>query len=338
MKGIKKRFWGLALVLFCGALSAAAEGTGEAKLLNVSYDPTREMYQEYNQVFADYWKKKTGQDVTIQQSHGGSGKQARAVIDGLEADVVTLALANDIDAISEKSGLLAFDWQFRLPHNSSPYTSTISFVVRKGNPKNIKDWNDLVRPDVSLVTPNPKTGGASRWVFLSAWGYALEKYGIEDKAREFVSKFYKNVAVLDTGSRGSTTTFAQRGIGDVLVTWDNEAYLTLQEFGSDNFEIVSPSVSILAEPSVAWVDKNTERHGTTDVAKAYLQYLYTPEGQEIVAKHHYRPRLKEVSQKYLKTFAKVRVFTINKVFGGWRKAQAAYFADGGVFDQIYQPK
>jgi sulfate/thiosulfate transport system substrate-binding protein len=339
MKCGNKRFWGfLVWVLFCGFLSAGAEEPSrKASLLNVSYDPTRELYEEYNKVFGEYWKNKTGQEVAFQQSHGGSGKQARAVIDGLEADVVTLALANDIDAISEKSGLLPSDWQNRLPNNSSPYTSTIAFVVRKGNPKNIRDWDDLVQPGIKLVTPNPKTGGASRWIFLSAWGYALDKYGSEDKAREFVTKFYKNVAVLDSGSRGSTTTFAQRGIGDVLVTWENEAYLTLQEFGSDQYEIVSPSLSILAEPSVAWVDKNTEKHGTTDLAKAYLQYLYSPQGQEIAAKNHYRPRLKTLSQKYAKTFAKVKTFTINQVFGGWRKAQAAYFAAGGVFDQIYQP-
>jgi sulfate transport system substrate-binding protein len=339
MKSTHKRFFGiLAGILFWGALCASGEPSGDLKLLNVSYDPTRELFEAYNQAFAGYWKDKRGQEVAVEQSHGGSGKQARAVIDGLEADVVTLALANDIDAISEKSGLLPPDWQGRLPYNSSPYTSTIAFVVRKGNPKNIRDWDDLVKPGVQLVTPNPKTGGASRWVFLSAWGYALEKDGSEDGARDFVTKFYRNVAVLDSGSRGSTTTFAQRGIGDVLVTWENEAHLALQEFGSDQYEIVTPSLSILAEPSVAWVDKNTEKHGTTEAAKAYLQYLYSPQGQEIVAEHYYRPRLKAVSQKYAKVFPKVRTFTINKVFGGWRKAQAAYFADGAVFDQIYQPK
>jgi sulfate/thiosulfate-binding protein len=339
MKSTKKVFWGiLTWVLFCGVMSASAGPSGNLSLLNVSYDPTRELFEEYNKAFAGYWKDKTGQDVTVQQSHGGSGKQARAVIDGLQADVVTLALANDIDAISEKSGLLPSDWQGRLPYNSSPYTSTIAFLVRKGNPKNIRDWDDLVKPGIQLVTPNPKTGGASRWVFLSAWGYALEKYGGADSARDFVTKFYRNVVVLDSGSRGSTTTFAQRGIGDVLVTWENEAHLALQEFGGDQYEIVTPSVSILAEPSVAWVDQNTEKHGTTEAAKAYLQYLYSPQGQEIAAEHYYRPRLKAVARKYAKNFPNVRTFTINKVFGGWRKAQAAYFADGAVFDQIYQPK
>jgi sulfate/thiosulfate-binding protein len=256
----------------------------------------------------------------------------------LEADVVTLALANDIDQIARKSKLLPENWQSRLPYNSSPYTSTIVFLVRKGNPKGVKDWDDLVRPGVSLVTPNPKTGGASRWAFLAAWGYALERHGSEAEARDFVTKFYGNVAVLDSGSRGSTTTFAQRGVGDVLITWENEAYLAQEEFGRDQYEIVDPSVSILAEPSVAWVDGNDEKHGTTDVSRAYLNWLYSQEGQEIAARHYYRPRLKSVAAKYAKRFPKIRLFTINRVFGGWQKAQAAYFADGGVFDQIYQPK
>jgi sulfate transport system substrate-binding protein len=315
------------------------DGIGESvTLLNVSYDPTREFYQDYNKAFAKYWKEKTGQDVTVEQSHGGSGKQARAVIDGLEADVVTLALSNDIDAIAQKTKLMPVFWQLRLPDNSSPYTSTIVFLVRKGNPKNIRDWDDLVKPGVSLVTPNPKTGGAPRWGFLAAWGYALEKYGDETAARQFVTKLYQNVAVLDSGSRGSTTTFAQRGIGDVLITWENEAYLVLQELGKDQFEIVDPSISILAEPAVGWVDENTKKHGTTQLAQEYLKYLYSSEGQEIAARHFYRPRLKSVAQRYSNQFPRIKLFTINQYFGGWAKAQAAYFADGGVFDQIYQPK
>jgi sulfate transport system substrate-binding protein len=336
MKKLTVLAWlGFFLVAWAGGVYADTTSQ-PIHLLNVSYDPTREFYQEYNKLFADHWKAKTGQDVTVSQSHGGSGKQARAVIDGLEADVVTLALANDIDAIAGKGKLLPDIWQSRLANNSSPYTSTIVFVVRKGNPKGIQDWDDLVKPGVSLVTPNPKTGGASRWVFLAAWGYALDKKGNEDSAREFVGKFYKNVAVLDTGSRGSTTTFAQRKIGDVLVTWENEAYLTLKEFPADQYEIITPSISILAEPSVAWVDVNTVKHGTSEAAKAYLEYLYSPEAQDLIGKYYYRPRLKAAEKKYEKFFPKLKLFTINKVFGGWEKAQAAYFADGGVFDQIYE--
>ncbi len=332
--------------LFCVAVLLAVLGTtgakvfadGPVQLLNVSYDPTRELYAEYNQAFADHWKTKTGQDLTVNLSNGGSGKQARAVIDGLEADVVTLALANDIAEIAIKANLLPVNWLDRLRYNSSPYTSTIVFVVRKGNPKAIQDWDDLVKPGVSLVTPNPKTGGAPRWAFLAAWGYALKKYGTEAAARDFVTKLYRNVAVLDSGSRGSTTTFAQRGVGDVLVTWENEAYLTLDEFGGDNYEIVDPSISILAEPSVAWVDRNDEKHGTAEVSRAYLKWLYSNEGQTIAANHYYRPRSKSVAAKYAGRFPKIKLFTINQVFGGWQKAQAAYFSDGGVFDQIYQTK
>jgi sulfate transport system substrate-binding protein len=331
------KFFILLLLVVSGFTNVGAADNG-ISLLNVSYDPTRELFKEFNQAFAGHWKEETGQDVTVNVSNGGSGKQARAVIDGLESDVVTLALSNDIDAISSKSGLLPKDWQTRLPYNSSPYTSTIVFVVRKGNPKNITDWDDLVKPGVSLVTPNPKTGGASRWAFLAAWGYALDKYGLEDKAREFVTKFYKNVAVLDSGSRGSTTTFAQRGIGDVLVTWENEAHLTLKEFGEDNYQIVIPSISILAEPSVAWVDANNKKHGTEKISQDYLKWLYSKEGQEIIARNFYRPRDKKLLAEYKDQFPKIKLFTINQVFGGWRKAQAAYFDDGGVFDQIYQTK
>jgi sulfate/thiosulfate-binding protein len=297
------------------------------KLLNVSYDPTRELYQEINAAFA----KKQSQPLQIDQSHGGSGKQARAVIDGLEADVVTLALAWDIDAIADKARLLPKDWQKRLPNNSSPYTSTVVFVVRKGNPKAIKDWDDLVKPGVIVVTPNPKTSGGARWNYLAAWGWALKKYGSEDKARDYVTKLFKQVPVLDSGARGSTTTFAQRKIGHVLIAWENEAYLLQKELGKDDFEIVNPSVSILAEPPVAVVDKNADRHGTRKVAEAYLQFLYSDEGQQIIAKHHYRPR----NPKVASTLPKISLFTIDEVFGGWQKAQPKHFEDGGVFDQIY---
>jgi sulfate/thiosulfate-binding protein len=317
-------------------LGAATGARAETKLLNVSYDPTRELYVDVNAAFAKQWQQKSGQPVTISQSHGGSGKQARSVIDGLEADVVTLALAGDIDAIAEKSGRLAKDWQKRLPENSSPYTSTIVFVVRKGNPKGVKDWDDLVRPGVTSVAPNPKTSGGARWAYLAAWGYALQKNGGDaGKARVFVTSFYKNVPVLDSGARGSTTTFAQRGIGDVLVCWENEAYLLVDELGKDKFQIVNPSVSILAEPPVAVVDKNVDKHGTRAAAEAYLRFLYTPEGQELAAKHHYRPRDVEIVKKHAADFAKIKLFTIDQVFGGWTKAQATHFADNGVFDQIF---
>jgi len=308
------------------------------RLLNVSYDPTRELYQNINAAFAKQWKAKTGQDVTINQSHGGSGSQARSVIDGLQADVVTLALAYDIDAIAGKAGVLPKNWQSRFPDNSSPYTSTIVFLVRKGNPKHIKDWDDLVRPGISIITPNPKTSGGARWNYLAAWGYALrQNHNDQNKAREFVARVYKNVPVLDSGARGATTTFVQRGIGDVLLAWENEAFLAVNELGKDKLEIVTPSVSILAEPPVAVVDKVAERHGTAAVAKAYLDFLYSPEGQEIEARNYYRPRLKEVAAKYDKQFPHLTLFTVDEVFGGWQKAQKTHFEEGGTFDQIYQP-
>jgi len=306
----------------------------EVKLLNVSYDPTRELYQDFNAAFAKYWQGKTGQKVTIQQSHGGSGKQARSVIDGLEADVVTLALAYDIDAIA-KAGLLPANWQSRLPHNSSPYTSTIVFLVRKGNPKKIHDWEDIARSGVSVITPNPKTSGGARWNYLAAWGWAVKKYGNEAKAKEFIARLYKNVPILDTGARGSTITFVERGIGDVLLAWENEALLAVKEMGAGKLEIVAPSVSILAEPPVAVVDRVAAKHKTTTVARAYLEYLYTPEGQEIAARNSYRPRLESVAAKHAGAFPKVQLFSIDEAFGGWAKAQPAHFADGGVFDQIY---
>ncbi len=307
-------------------------------ILNVSYDPTRELYQDYNVAFAKYWKAKTGQTVTIEQSHGGSGSQARAVIDGLPADVVTLALAYDIDAISEKAKLLPENWQSRLPDNSTPYTSTIVFLVRSGNPKHIKDWGDLVKPGVSVITPNPKTSGGARWNFLAAWAYALKQPGGNDaKAKDFVTRLYRNVPVLDSGARGSTNTFVERGIGDVLLAWENEAFLAINQLGPGKFEIVMPSQSILAEPPVAVVDKNVDRKGTRTVAEAYLQYLYSPEGQEIAAKHYYRPRLESVARKYAAQFPKLKLITVDDVFGGWQNAQKTFFADGGVFDQIYQP-
>ncbi|MDB6149743.1 MAG: sulfate transporter, periplasmic sulfate-binding protein [Chthoniobacter sp.] len=315
-------------------LSAAAQSV---TLLNVSYDPTRELYQEFNAAFAKHWKKEKGQDVTIKQSHGGSGKQARAVIDGLEADVVTLALAGDVDALNQNGGLIPKDWQTRLPEKSSPYTSTIVFVVRKGNPKGIKDWDDLVKSGVQVITPNPKTSGGARWNYLAAWGYVLEKGGDAKKAEAFLGQLFKNVPVLDSGARGSTTTFVQRQLGDVLIAWENEAYLTLKEFGADKYEIVNPSVSILAEPPVAWVDKVVKKRGTGDVAKAYLAYLYSPEGQEIAGKNFYRPRSKEAAAKYAKQFPQIKLLTIDEKFGGWAKAQKEHFADGGVFDRIYQP-
>ncbi|MFM8339413.1 MAG: sulfate ABC transporter substrate-binding protein [Fluviibacter sp.] len=306
----------------------------DTDFLNVSYDPTRELYKDFNAVFANHWKKQTGETLNIKASHGGSGKQARAVIDGLQADVVTLALAYDVDAIAQK-GLIAPDWIKRLPDNSAPYTSTIVFLVRKGNPKNIKDWNDLAKPGIEVVTPNPKTSGGARWNFLAAWGYALKQPGGNDqKARELVTNIYKNVKVLDSGARGSLTTFTERAIGDVLISWENEAYLSIKELGPDKFDIVTPSLSILAEPSVAVVDKVVDKRGTRKVAQAYLEYLYTPIGQEIAARHYYRPRNKEIAAKYSGNFAKVKLFTIDQVFGGWDKAQKTYFGDGGVFDQI----
>ena len=313
--------------------------SNNVSLLNVSYDPTREFYADFNTAFAKYWREKTGQTVTIQQSHGGSGTQARAVIEGLEADIVTLALAYDIDAIYENAGLIPQNWQSRLPYNSSPYTSTIVFLVRKGNPKGIKDWPDLVKPGTVVITPNPKTSGGARWNYLAAWGYMLKNTGgNQEKAKEFVNNIYRNVPVLDSGARGSTTTFVQRGIGDVLIAWENEAYLAINELGKDKFEIVVPSLSILAEPPVAIVDKVVDKHGTRAIAQAYLEYLYTPEGQEIAARNYYRPRLKAVATKYAGQFTKVKLFTIDEMFGGWQKAQKKHFADGGIFDQIYQLK
>jgi len=323
--------------LLTTALAALAAAAPAAELLNASYDPTRELYQEYNAAFARYWKQKSGQDVTVQQSHGGSGKQSRAVIDGLEADVVTLALAYDIDAVAQ-AGLLAADWQKRLPNNSAPYTSTIVFLVRKGNPKGIKDWGDLVRAGVQVITPNPKTSGGARWNYLAAWAYAQRLPGGSNaKAREFVTQLYRNVPVLDSGARGSTNTFVQRGIGDVLLAWENEAFLAIKELGADKVEIVVPSLSILAEPPVALVDKVADRKGTRAVAEEYLKYLYSAEGQEIAARHYYRPRADAVAKKYAATFPRINLVTIDEVYGGWQIAQKAHFADGGLFDQIYQP-
>ena len=330
-RGMKTLLSGLALL----ALSLGGVAGKEITLLNVSYDPTRELYQDYNSAFARHWEEKTGDKVTIRQSHAGSGKQARSVIDGLDADVVTLALAYDVDALWERGKLIPQDWQKRLPNNSAPYTSTIVLVVRKGNPKQIKDWDDLTRPGVSVITPNPKTSGGARWNYLAAWGYALKKFGGDEaKARDFVARIFKNVPILDTGARGATTTFVQRGIGDVLIAWENEALLTLKEAGAGEFALVAPSLSILAEPPVTWVDKVVNKRGTRAIAQAYLEYLYSPEGQEIAAKHYYRPRLEAVEKKYAATFPKVTLFTISEVFGGWQKAQKAHFNDGGVFDQI----
>ena len=333
---IRSLWLALAVVL---SLPVPSLGQGaKVTLLNASYDPTRELYQDLNAAFAKYWKAKSGQSVTIEMSHGGSAKQARAVIDGLEADIVTLALAYDIDAISAR-GLLPANWQKRLPDNSTPYTSTIVFLVRKGNPKHIKDWDDLVRPGVSVITPNPKTSGGARWNFLAAWAYALHQSGgSEEKASDFVERLYKNVPVLDSGARGSTTTFVQREIGDALIAWESEAFLSLKELGSDKAEIVVPSISILAEPPVAIVDKVADKKGTRAVAEAYLKYLYTPEAQEIEAKNYYRRRLDTVAKKYASTFRKPNLVTIDSVFGGWQQAQKKFFADGAVFDQIYQPQ
>jgi sulfate/thiosulfate transport system substrate-binding protein len=327
-----------ALILALLSLLLAREVCAQKTLLNVSYDPTRELYKEFNPAFIKHWKSKTGESVSFKQAHGGSGSQARAVIDGLEADVVTLALAGDVDAIASK-GLIASDWQKRLAHNSSPYTSTIVFLVRKGNPKGIRDWSDLVKPGVSVITPNPKTSGGARWNYLAAWGYELGRSNkSETKAKEFVNALYKNVPVLDSGARGSTTTFVERGIGDVFISWENEAFLAVNELGKDKFEIIVPSVSILAEPPVTVVDKVAARRGTRAIAQAYLEYLYTPEGQEISAKHYYRPRLATVAKKYAGNFPKVKLFTIDEMFGGWSKVQKVHFDDGGVFDQIYQLK
>ena len=346
-----KRFALASLALAALHFSTAALAA-EYTLLNVSYDPTRELYQEYNPLFGDYWKSKTGDIVKVQQSHGGSGKQARSVIDGLGADVVTLALANDIDEIAERSKRIPLDWQSKLPSNSSPYTSTIVFLVRKGNPKNVRDWGDLIKGDIQVITPNPKTGGAPRWAYLAGWGWSLKQelgdlntvknasdpkvIAAQKKAREYISALYQHVPVLDSGARGSATTFAERSIGDVLLTWENEAFLLLKEFGSDKFEIVVPSISILAEPSVAVVEKNAKERGTDKIAQAYLEYLYSAPAQRIIAKHFYRPSKPEFADKAdLDRFPKLTLFRIDEVFGSWKKAQAEHFADGGVFDQIY---
>lgn len=327
-----------AAAIALGALGLSGPAGAETTLLNVSYDPTREFYKEFNEAFAAHWKAQTGEDVAVDQSHGGSGKQARSVIDGLEADVVTLALAYDIDAIAARSGLIAKDWQRKFAHNSSPYTSTIVFLVRKGNPKGIKDWPDLIRDDVEVITPNPKTSGGARWNYLAAWAYALKQPGGDEaKAQQFVADLYAHVPVLDAGARGSTTTFVRRGIGDVLLAWENEAFLAIEALGADQVEIVAPSASILAEPPVAVVDRNVDAKGTRRVAEAYLAYLYSPEGQEIAARHFYRPTDAAVAAKYEQRFPKIPMVTIDEVFGGWQKAQAKHFADGGVFDQIYRP-
>jgi sulfate/thiosulfate transport system substrate-binding protein len=324
-----------------GALVLLAAGAAHADstLLNVSYDPTRELYRDFNAAFAKHWKKESGETVTVRQSHGGSGKQGRSVIDGLEADVVSLALAYDVDALAEKGKLIPADWQKRLPHNSAPYTSTIVFLVRKGNPKAVRDWEDLVKPGTSVITPNPKTSGGARWNYLAAWGYALKKFGNnEAKAKDFVGKLYANVPVLDSGARGSLITFTERGMGDVCVSWENEAFLAVKELGPEKFEIVVPSISVLAEPPVTVVDKVVDKRGTRKVAEAYLQYLYSDEGQDIAGRHYYRPRDAKAAAKYAKTFPKVNLFTVDAVFGGWQKAQKTHFADGGVFDQIYEAK
>ena len=324
---------------FVALLGWGAVQTHAAKdFLNVSYDPTREFYQEYNQAFSHFWKSRTGQEINFKQSHGGSGKQARAVIDGLQADVVTLALANDIDEIVN-AGLIKKNWQQQFPNNAAPYTSTIVFLVRKGNPKAIKDWNDLTKPGVEIITPNPKTGGAPRWIYLSVWGYALKQPGGNDsKARALVKALYQNVKVLDSGARGSLTTFAERGIGDVLLSWENEALLATQGLGKDKFEIVYPSISILAEPSVAIVDKTVDKDGNRNLAKAYLNYLYSPAGQTLAAKYNFRPRNPQVAAKYAAKFPKIKLFTIDAVFGGWAKAQKTHFVNGAIFDQIYTEK
>ncbi|MEB2319951.1 MAG: sulfate ABC transporter substrate-binding protein [Pseudomonadota bacterium] len=328
-----------AVILGTLALAASGVHAREISLLNVSYDPTRELYVEFNKAFAAHWQKKTGDTLTVRQSHGGSGKQARSVIDGLEADVVTLALAYDIGELEKKGKLIPADWQRRLPHNSAPYTSTIVFLVRTGNPKGIKDWDDLVKPGISVVTPNPKTSGGARWNYLAAWGYALGKHGNDPaEAREFVGKLLGNVPVLDSGARGSLITFTQRGVGDVFISWENEAFLATKELGPDKFEIVVPSVSILAEPPVTVVDRTVDKRGTREVATAYLEYLYSPEGQDIAARNYYRPIDPAVAAKYENQFTRVKLFTIDEAFGGWDKAQTEHFADGGVFDQIYTKK
>jgi sulfate transport system substrate-binding protein len=326
------------LTLLAGVVwfNSPIQAADSVSLLNVSYDPTRELYQEFNTAFAKHWLAKTGQSITVKQSHGGSSKQARAVIDGLEADVVTLALAYDIDAISEKARSIPANWQTRLPNNSAPYSSTITFLVRKGNPKGIKDWSDLVKPGVSVITPNPKTSGVARWNYLAAWGYALKQFGGDEaKAQDFVWRLFKNVPVLDTGARGATTTFVERGIGDVLINWENEILLSTKGSGKDKFDIVVPPLSILAEPTVSLVDRIVDKRGTRQVAQAYLEYLYSEEGQEIAGKHYYRPQLQSVAARYAATFPKLELFTLKELFGDWQKAHKTHFADDGTFDQIY---
>lgn len=322
--------------LLAFTLADASQAFADRTLLNVSYDPTRELYEEYNREFIRYWQEKTGEKITVKQSHGGSGKQARAVIDGVPADVVTLVLAHDIDAISEQSGLISPEWQERLSNNSSPYLSTIVLLVRKDNPKGIQDWDDLIKPGVAVITPNPKTSGGARWNYLAAWGFALKKYnGDEAKAQAFLTRLYKNVSILDSGARGSTINFIQRGIGDVLISWENEAFLALKEYGPEQFEIIIPSLSILAEPPVTIVDKNTDKHGVRNIAQAYLEHLYSKKGQEIVARNFYRPSDPEIARKYAHQFPAINLFTINDVFGGWPKTQSIHFSDGGLFDKIY---
>lgn len=325
----------MTISLLTASLAIGGNVWADRTILNVSYDPTRELYQEFNSAFAKHWEEKTKEKVTIKQSHGGSGKQARSVIDGLEADVVTLALAHDIDAIAEKAKLLPEDWQKRLVRNSTPYTSTIIFLVRKGNPKGIKDWNDLARPGIAVITPNPKTSGGAQWNYLAAWEFGKRNFG-EARAKEFVADIYKNVPVLDSGARGSTTTFVERGVGDVFISWENEAFLAIKELGPGKLEIVVPSLSILAEPPVAVVDKVVDKKGTRDLAVAYLQYLYSEEGQEIAAKNFYRPTNSKIAAKYASRFPAITLFTIDEAFGGWKKAHKVHFADGGTFDQIYQ--
>lgn len=352
MPNYSRKKLAVAAAFYGALLFSPFTSAADTKLLNVSYDPTREFYEAYNAVFSDYWKTKTGNAVTVNQSHGGSGKQARSVIDGLSADVVTLALANDIDTIADLTKKIPADWQNRLPNNSAPYTSTIVFLVRKGNPKGIRDWADLIKPDVQVITPNPKTGGAPRWAYLAAWGWALKKelgdfsklknpkdpavIAAQKSARDFVKKLYEHVPVLDSGARGSTTTFVQRGIGDVLLTWENEAFQTLKEFGNENYEIVAPSISILAEPSVAVVEKNAKANGNLEVAQAYLEYLYSPAAQRLIAKNFYRPSKPESADPAdLARFAKLPLFKLSDVFGSWRQAQAEHFVDGAIYDQIY---
>lgn len=337
MKGNQMKFntW-LSVGLLMFVVASSSQALADRTILNVSYDPTRELYEEYNREFIRYWQEKTGEKITVKQSHGGSGKQARAIIDGVPADVVTLALAHDIDAISEQSGLIPAEWQKRLSNNSSPYLSTIVLLVRKDNPKGIKDWDDLIKPGVAVITPNPKTSGGARWNYLAAWGFALKKYdGDEAKAQEFLTRLYKNVSILDSGARGSTINFIQRGIGDVLISWENEAFLALKEYGPEKFEIIIPSISILAEPPVAVVDKNADKHGVRNIAQAYLEYLYGKEGQEIAARNFYRPSDPEIARKYAHQFPAINLFTINDVFGGWPQAQSIHFKDGGLFDKIY---